>query len=59
MSCDSYYRHKVIMEIGAKKDGGTEPERFKDDRELLAFLLEQEKKMEMKWEASQDLECSA
>lgn len=45
MSGDSYFRHKVIMEIGTKKRTDKEPqvESFKDDHELLDYLLEQEK----------------
>lgn len=45
MSGDSYFRHRVIMEVGTKKH--TEKEKqvvsFKDDHELLDYLLEQEK----------------
>ncbi len=45
MSGDSYFRHKVIMEIGTKKhtDKAKQVESFKDDHELVAYLLEQEK----------------
>ncbi len=45
MSGDGYFRHKVIMEIGTKKgtDKDKQIKRFKDDREFLAYLLEQEK----------------
>lgn len=45
MSGDSYFRHKVIMEVGTKKRTAKEKQvaSFKDDHELLAYLLEQEK----------------
>ncbi len=45
MSGDGYFRHKVIMEIGTKKatDKDKQIKKFKDDREFLAYLLEQEK----------------
>ena len=45
MSGDSYFRHKVIMEVGTKKhtDKEKQVDNFKDDHELLAYLLEQEK----------------
>ena len=46
MSCDSYYWHKVVMEVGNKPrdDNKTRVQTFKDDRELLAYLLEQERR---------------
>lgn len=45
MSGDSYFRHKVVMEIGTmkQKDGDKEERTFRDDHELLDYLLEQEK----------------
>ena len=45
MSGDGYFRHKVIMEIGTKKGVGKDKpiKKFKDDREFLAYLLEQER----------------
>lgn len=54
MSCDNYYRHKIVMEIGTKKRSDNERMNFKDDHELLAYLLEQEKQMESKHEVFRD-----
>lgn len=46
MSGDSYFRHKVIMEIGTfkkkDKDKNKQENTFQDDHELLDYLLEQE-----------------
>lgn len=47
MSGDGYFRHKITMEIGTKKNVGRDQQikkrSFKDDREFLAYLLEQER----------------
>ncbi len=45
MSGDGYFRYKVVMEIGTKKrtDKSDQAASFKDDREFLAYLLEQER----------------
>jgi hypothetical protein len=42
------------MEIGTKKRSDNERMNFKDDHELLAYLLEQEKQMESKHEVFRD-----
>ncbi len=45
MSGDSYFRHRVIMEVGTKKHTAKDKQidNFKDDHELLDYLREQEK----------------
>lgn len=58
MSCDNYYRHKIAMEIGTKKSSDKERVSFKDDHELLAYLLEQEKRVELTRDVSRDLKRS-
>ncbi len=55
MSGDSYFRHKVTMEIGTKKRSDTDKlqRSFKDDRELLDYLLQLERLHEQEVSASQ------
>jgi hypothetical protein len=59
MSCDSYYRHKVIMDAGANIPTGEGHVSFKDDRELLAYLLEQERREALKQKSLRDREYPA
>lgn len=48
MSCDGYYRHNRVMEIGVQPRRDGEPKvSFKDDREFLNYLLELERREQM------------
>ena len=44
MSCESYVRKRSVYEVGFADQGKPEepPLQFRDDHELLAYLLEQE-----------------
>ena len=44
MSCEGYVRKRSVYEVGFAKQGQSEeaPLQFRDDHELLAYLLEQE-----------------
>ena len=59
MSCDSYYRHKVIVDAGANRPSSEVRKSFNDDRELLAYLLEQERREALKRKSSRDREYPA
>lgn len=48
MSCESYVRKRTVFEVGfdKKEHQDDAPLYFKDDRELLAYLLHQEQMAE-------------
>ena len=54
MSCDFYRRKRSYLEVGDRKNNKDEQKKVMDDKELLAYLIAQERAAEVSPSVSYD-----